>query len=38
MVESTDNFVDLMGEAGQVDLCKEAFTAYSEADFKQSKE
>ena len=41
MVESVPaNYtgVDLMNEAGSVDLCKDAFTAYTEANFKVCKE
>jgi len=40
MVEASDEVygVDVMGEAGNVDMCKEAFKAYTEANFKQCKE
>lgn len=42
MVEASANDevygVDVMGEASAVDLCKEAFKSYSDANFKQCKE
>ena len=39
MVESSDNAaVDLLSEAAQSDICKDAFKAYSEANFKVAKE
>ena len=36
MVEASEEVfgVDVMAEAGNIDMCKEAFKAYSEANFK----
>ena len=40
MVESSEDVygVDVAGEAGAVDLCREAFKSYTDSNYKQCKE